>query len=116
MTVVWLGGFALLLQLCLSFGHVHVFSLTTPRVAATELTVGKSSIGGQERTPSGLPDDDYCSICAMIYHAAAGLLPAPPLIANPAEFSQVSHEFFIKRFSFSVSRRLLFNTRAPPLA
>lgn len=115
MTAVWLGGFALLLQLCLSFGHVHVFSLTTPRAAATELTVGKAS-GGQEHTPSGLPDGDYCPICAMMYLAAAALLPAPPLIADLAEFSQVSHQYFVERFSFSVSRHLLFHTRAPPLA
>lgn len=116
MVTVWLGVFALLLQQYLSFGHVHVPDRIASRAVATELAVGKSLPAGEERTPSGFPGED-CPICAAIMLlSAAGLLPAPPLVAGPAEFSHLTHQVFIERFSFDVPRHLLFHTRAPPLA
>jgi hypothetical protein len=115
MTTVWLGVFALLLQQCLSFGHVHVDPIAS-RAVVTEHAVGKSTAAGDEQTPRRPPSED-CPICAaMMLLSAAGVLPAPPLVAGPAEFSQLAHQVFIERFSFSVSRHLLFHTRAPPLA
>jgi hypothetical protein len=115
MVTVWLGVFALLLQQYLSFGHIHIPNRIASRALVTELAVSRSVAAGPERTPSGLPDED-CPICAaMTQLSAAGLLPAPPLVAGPAEFSQLAHQAFIERFSFGVSRHLLFQTRAPPL-
>jgi hypothetical protein len=114
MVTVWLGVFALLLQQYLSFGHVHFYQ-TASRVAAIE-HVGRSTAAGKEQTPSG-PSDEDCPICAaMTLLSAAGLLPASPLVAGPAEFSQLAHQAVIERFNFGVSRYLLFHTRAPPLA
>jgi hypothetical protein len=115
MATVWLGVFALLLQQYLSFGHTHVDRIAS-RSVVTEHAVGKSTAAGEEQTPSGPPGED-CPICAaMMLLSAAGVLPAAPLVAGPAEFSQLTHQVFIERFSFSVSRHLLFHTRAPPLA
>jgi Protein of unknown function (DUF2946) len=112
---VWLGVFALLLQQHLSFGHLHVDRITS-RAVATEHAAGKATAKGEQQTPSG-PSDEDCPICAtMMLLSAAGLLPAAPLVAGPAEFSQLAHQVFLERFSFSVSRHLLFHTRAPPLA
>jgi hypothetical protein len=116
-----LGLFALLLQLSLSFGHVHARDVLGPRsLAATsagvEAAVTKSSSAtGQDQIPSGLPDDN-CPICTTMQMAASGLLPAPPSIAGPAEFAQVSRQALIEEFNFGVTRRILFQTRAPPLA
>jgi hypothetical protein len=115
MATVWLGVFALLLQQYLSFGHVHLDRIA-PRAVAIEHTVGKATARGEEQTPGRSSDDD-CPICAaMMLLSAAGLLPAAPLVAGPAEFSQLAHQVFLERFSFGVSRHLLFQTRAPPLA
>jgi hypothetical protein len=112
---VWLGVFALLLQQYLSFGHIHIDRIASPAVATVH-SVGKSTARGDEQTPSG-PSDEDCPICAaMMLLSAAGLLPAAPLVAGPAEFSQLGHQAFLERFSFSLSRHLLFHTRAPPLA
>jgi len=116
MVTVWLGVFALLLQQYLSFGHIHVPDRIASRTLVTELAVGKSLPAGGERIPSRLPDEN-CPICTAIMQlSAAGLLPAPPLVAGPAEFSELAHQVVIERFSFGVSRHLLFHTRAPPLA
>jgi hypothetical protein len=107
-----LGLFALLLQLFLSFGHVHVRGPLVPTLAGLE--VGKSTTPGQQQIPSGLPDDD-CPICAAMHVAASGLLPAPPSVAAPADFAQVSHQAFIEEFTLGVRRHTLFQTRAPPI-
>jgi hypothetical protein len=115
MATVWLGVFALLLQQYLSFGHIHLDRIA-PRAAAIEHAVRKATAPSQQQTPSG-PSDDDCPICAaMMLLSAAGLLPAAPLVAGPAEFSQLAHQVFLERFNFAVSRHLLFQTRAPPLA
>jgi hypothetical protein len=108
-----LGLFALLLQLFLSFGHLHVRGPLAPTLAGP--VVGKSTVLGQEKIPSGLPDDD-CPICAAMHVAASGLLPAPPSVAAPADFAQVSHQAFIEEFNLGVRRHTLFQTRAPPIA
>jgi hypothetical protein len=112
---VWLGVFALLLQQYLSFGHVHVDRIAS-RAVASEHTVGKATAAGDQQKPSG-PSDEDCPICAaMMLLSAAGVLPAAPLVAGPAEFSQLARQVFLEPFSFSLSRHLLFHTRAPPLA
>ena len=115
--VAGLGLFALLLQLFLSFDHVHVDGLIAPRAAADASVVAtsKSTAPAQEETPSRLPDDD-CPICATMHLAASALLPAPPCIAVSLNFSYVSHQTLIDAFDFRVSRHVLFQTRAPPIA
>jgi hypothetical protein len=112
MVTVWLGVFALLLQQYLSFGHIHV-----DRIASrAEHTVANARAAGEQQKPSG-PSNEDCPICAaMMLLSAAGVLPAAPLVAGPAEFSQLARQVFLERFSFSLSRHLLFHTRAPPLA
>jgi hypothetical protein len=120
MGVAGLGLFALLLQLFMSFGHVHIHALIVQRAAADSSVVvegaaSKSTVPTQEQTPSRLPDDD-CPICATMHLTASGLLPAPPCIAVALSFSYVSHQTLIDAFDFRVSRHVLFQTRAPPIA
>jgi hypothetical protein len=111
-----LGLFALVLQLFLSFGHVHARDLMTPRAFAVAAAVGKSSQPpGQEQIPSGLPDDD-CPLCATMHMAASGLPPAPPSIAGPVDFAHVLHRTSLEAFGLGVTRHVLFQTRAPPIA
>jgi hypothetical protein len=118
MGVAGLGLFALLLQLFLSFGHVHVREFIAGRAAADAsvvAAVNESTAPAQEQTPSKLPDDD-CPICATMHLTASGLLPAPPCVAASLSFSHVSHQALIESFEFRVSRHVLFQTRAPPIA
>lgn len=118
MSVAGLGLFALLLQLFLSFGHVHVRELIAPRAAADASVVeysAKSTAPTREQTPGRLPDHD-CPICAAMHLTATGLLPSPPGVAASLSFSYISHLGLIEEFDFPVSRHALFLTRAPPIA
>jgi len=108
-----LGLFALLLQLFLSFGHVHVGKLLAPRPLLLT-AVGKSAPADQQQIPNGIPDDD-CQICTTMHMAASGLLPAPPFVVLPAPFGQVAPHSFIEEFNLGVTRHILFQTRAPPI-
>jgi hypothetical protein len=114
-----LGLFALLLQLFLSFGHLHSRDLFVPRAPAAadaQAAISKSpSAPGQEQIPSGIPDDN-CPICATMHLAASGLLPPPPSVVGPAEFAHLLHRAFIEEFELGVRRHTLFQTRAPPFA
>jgi hypothetical protein len=115
MVTVWLGVFALLLYQIVSFGHVHVDRFAS-RALATEHTVAKATAADEQQIPGG-PSDEDCPICAaMMLLSAAGLLPAAPLVAAAAEFSQLAQKVFIESFGLGASRHILFQTRAPPLA
>jgi len=113
--VAGLGFFALLLQLFLSFGHVHVCESMAPRAEADASAASKSTAPSQEQTPSRLPDDD-CPICATMHLAASGLLPEPPCVGTSLSFSHVSHQILIDACDFRTNRHILFHTRAPPIA
>lgn len=114
-----LGLFALLLQLFLSFGHLHSRDVFVPRAPASadaQAALGKSpSAPGQEQIPSGIPDDN-CPICATMHMAASGLLPPPPSVVGPVELAHVLRQVLIEEFNFGVRRHILFQTRAPPFA
>jgi hypothetical protein len=120
MGVAGLGLFALLLQLFLSFGHVHVHEVMALAAVAGESAQAraaavKSTTPVREQIPNRLPEDD-CPICAAMHLTASGLLPAPPSFAAAVGFSHVSHRILIESFDFWTIRHLLFQTRAPPFA
>lgn len=83
--------------------------------AGAHAVASKSKAPTREQAPGGLPDDD-CPICATMHLTACGLLPAPPCVAASLSFSYVRHQAFIEAFDFRVSRHVLFQTRAPPIA
>jgi len=113
------GIFALLLQLFLSFGHVHARGPFAAWVLLTASAWGQAAVDksspGQDQLPSGIPSDD-CPICATMYMAGSGLLPAPPSVEHLAEFANVSHHTFFEAIVLGVTRHSLFQTRAPPIA
>ena len=111
-----LGLFALLLQLALSFGHIHPEDLVGTTAAGIETVAGKapSANPAQDRHAPGTPHDD-CPICAVMHLAGTIVLPDPPVLALPAQFT-------IAVFSTNdlvalvVPRRPPFQTRAPPIS
>ena len=111
-----LGLFALLLQLALSFGHIHPEDLLGGSAVGIEATAGSAQPAGpdQERHPAGAPHDD-CPICAVMHLAGTIVLPDPPALAVPAQFT-VAVFFADDLVSIVIPRRLPFQTRAPPLA
>jgi hypothetical protein len=116
-----LGLFALLLQLALSFGHIHLeglraslgtFSDTTAASAKDQNTVAAPD--GQKKN-SGHSEDD-CPICSTMHMAAAGAQPIPPVLFVPFDYSFVLPPTIVEKFLYRVPKYALFQTRAPPAA
>jgi hypothetical protein len=116
-----LGLFALLLQLALSFGHIHPETLR-PALASLSGSPAQHTAGkdvatvpdDQKQSPGGNPEDD-CLICLTMHMAAAGAQPSPPLLFVPVQFSEVLPPNIVEKFLFRVPRHTLFQTRAPPI-
>jgi hypothetical protein len=111
-----LGLFALLLQLTLSFAHIHPEDLLGASAGAAERIAGKAQPAGpgQDRRIPGAPHDD-CPICSVMHLAGTIVLPGAPALALPTEFTVAS---FVADdlVSTAIPRRLPFQTRAPPVA
>jgi hypothetical protein len=109
-----LGLFALLLQLTLSFAHIHPEDvLGAPGIA--EAAAGTAPADrDQDRNAPGAPHDD-CPICAVTHLAGTVVLPHPPALALPTAFTVApfAGEDFVTTV---IPRWLPFQTRAPPLA
>ena len=110
-----LGLFALLLQLTLSFAHIHPEDLLPSAVGIADEVAGSASADrDQDRHAPGAPHDD-CLICAAMHLAGTIVLPNPPALALPTAFTLAT--FAAEDFVTTVvPRRLPFQTRAPPAA
>jgi hypothetical protein len=107
-----LGLLALVVQLALSFGHLHLKDTGLVSVAAPALA--GHSLPSPQQIPPGHPDDD-CPICIALHLAAAGVAPLAPSIALPSEFTEKVQPPSAVRL-LSPVRYVLFRTRAPPTA
>jgi len=111
----WLALAALALQLCLSFGHVHLDAVR--RIDATVAASGPQ-VHSAKSLPAQHPGDDgddYCAICASIYLASSSFVPAAPVLPVPL-LSHVVEHFARGETGFIAPQRLAFQSRAPPLA
>ena len=111
-----LGLFALLLQLSLSFGHIHADDLLPRGLAGVA-----DHLAGKPQPPAKGPDGqtpashDDCPICAVMHLAGTIVLPGAPSLSLPTQFTPT--DFVPADFAYvSVPRRLPFQTRAPPTA
>jgi hypothetical protein len=117
----WPGLAALVLQIMLSFGHVHVGNVHFSAVAAASSAVAKALHITTAPSPQKLPaqhhgdDDDYCAICASIFLASTSLAAQAPLLPAPPGFERATLTFDA-RAGFDVSRPIFFRSRAPPFA
>jgi hypothetical protein len=111
-----LGLFALLLQLALSFGHVHPEDLLGPSAARIGAVAGEAQPASpaQDRHPPGGPHDD-CPICSIMHLAGTIVLPEPPVLPSPTQFA-VAVFSADDLVSTVIPRRPPFQTRAPPIA
>jgi hypothetical protein len=111
-----LALFALLVQLVVSFGHVHVPGAVSGRpLALAGLQTDGKTQSGEHQVPAGVPDDD-CPICAVMHLVASGLLPVLAWIFVAAKFTEIAHQLFLDSFNPGFARHVLFQTRAPPFA
>ena len=111
----WLGLAAMLLQLVLSFGHVHLDGIRGgPSAAVAADAKAPSSQPSPAQNPAN-DGDSYCPICAAIHLASTSFLPDAPVLPVPFTSQTVEH-FSQFAFAFVAPQRTAFQSRAPPLA
>jgi hypothetical protein len=103
----WAAGFALALQLVLSFGHIHLDQ------GSSTLTAAASQL--QPNTPD---DDrgsghDFCAICAALNLTASSVLPTVAVPATPLDHPH-SWTAVLRPAQVSYRVHFLFQPRAPP--
>ena len=116
-----LGLAALVLQIVLSFGHIHVGNVHVGGAAWASGAVAKvlhlKAAPARQELPAQHPsdDDDYCAICASIFLASTSLAAQPPQLPVPLGFERIALTFALEQGAI-VSRPVFFRSRAPPAA
>jgi Protein of unknown function (DUF2946) len=115
----YLALFALVFQLALTFGHVHL-DRAAPISEAKSTVAGADASNATQVTPPDPTDrhdrtDDHCPICTLIHLAGALVLAEPPSLPLPDISVRVPSEPPLA-FDFPSPQRPLFAARAPPTA
>jgi hypothetical protein len=111
----WCALAALVLQLVLSFAHVHLEggSATAPGLALAAPAADTANPPSNNE-PKGHPGD-FCAICALI-QLAGTLTPATaPVLELPVVFSPVPFAVHTDR-DLAAAAPLSFQARGPPIA
>jgi hypothetical protein len=112
-----LSLFALMLQMAVSFGHMHADDLglqTLGTVHQLPFSSGQSPAAPSKQNNSSAPDD-YCPICASMALLATGIPSLPPILTVPGTIARV---WVATTPIYGVTPRitLSFQARAPPSA
>jgi hypothetical protein len=113
----WLALAAMVLQLVLSFGHMHPEDFFPPAGPGAKILAAADSGAAPQVPAKPAPGDaahDDCAICANMQMAAALLLPDPVLLLPPADFGMAAPRVTIALL-LTAPPHLLFQTRAPPI-
>jgi hypothetical protein len=108
----WLALFALVLQLALTFGHVHVDGLPGGTSTRIEASAGAPAPTGNDGPNAA---GDYCALCALL-HLAGTLVPVAITLLLPVIFTQSRPPDAGLCFALPARRSASFAARAPPLA
>ena len=105
--------FALLLQLALSFGHLHVAHADQPGLAAVEASDAGST--PQPQHPDHDHDAQYCAIYAILALLTGAQTAAAPVVAMPAAYATTVLAGATTGVRL-VARLDAFRSRAPPIS
>jgi Protein of unknown function (DUF2946) len=113
----WLALFALVINLSLSFGHVHSFDgrAISAGPFAKFVSAATQDDGSKPAHPGDDGADTLCPICMASSAIGTALLSTPP--ALPVEFAVSTIAPPITRDFIRIERpRVAFQSRGPPLA
>jgi hypothetical protein len=116
-----LALFALALQFCLAFGHIHpddiYGSVGRPLSSAAEIALPKAdSPQSFSRDHVASHADDFCAICETMVMLGTSATPEAPQMPAPAPIVRPARHF-ARTTALSVApRRAPFQSRAPPIA
>jgi hypothetical protein len=115
-----LALFALVLQFCLAFGHIHPEDIYGPAevtLAAGDL-IALPPIEAARSIPADQPwstADALCQICLSVSLLAVSFVPDAPRLPLPPAFRSTEQARYIGDI-FVAARRSPVQPRAPPLA
>lgn len=104
--------FALLLQLALAFGHVHVLKAGEPLTVVAAATTGDAA-GSTQPDSDHRHHGDYCAICAVMTLLGGAQAAAAPTLLPPLAFVSAARgaaDVAIR----AASEHAAFRSRAPP--
>ena len=105
----WLALFALVVQLSLSFGHVHL-SVSQPALKSAQ-----SVIGDIDPTAASPADDsDDCLVCLTIYLTGTSINPIGPILLVPVRSVWIEPAL-LSDVPVTPPPYRSFDARAPPL-
>jgi hypothetical protein len=111
---------ALLVQLVLSFAHIHKHDLAFSgfaRADVASLTDARSIQQAVTQQPSRLADDDdHCPICFSGFLLSNSSLPDAPVTLRSLQFAEIDRPFNPLSDGVIQPRRMAFLSRAPPTA
>jgi hypothetical protein len=116
----YLGLAALLVQLVLSFGHIHKHDIAfsrSDRSDVVSLTHARSMPQAATQQPSRLADDDdHCPICFSGFLLSNSSLPDAPVTLRLLQLAEVDCRFNPVSDQVFQPRHVAFLSRAPPVA
>lgn len=116
-----LALFALALQFCLAFGHIHpediYGSVGRPLSGAVEIALPTaSSPQSLTRDYAANHADDFCAICETMFMLGSSATPEAPQLLSQAPIVRPARHFSRAAALFVAPRRASFQSRAPPVA
>ena len=116
-----LALFALALQFCLAFGHIHPEDLygnaKRPLTNAAEIALPASG-SPQSLSANYAADraDDFCAICETMVMLGSSATPEAPQLLAPVPLIRPAQHVSRTAALFVAPRRAPFQSRAPPIA
>jgi hypothetical protein len=111
---------ALMLQLALSFAHVHKHDLAFSgfdRSGVMDAGLARPTQQAVTQQPSRLADDDdHCPICFSGFLLSNSSLPDAPLTLRSLQFAEIDRRFNPVSHQVVQPRHVAFLSRAPPVA
>jgi hypothetical protein len=116
-----LALFALALQFCLAFGHIHpddiYGSLGRPLSSAAEIALPNADAPQSlSRNYAVNHSDDFCAICETMFMLGTSATPQAPQVPAPVPITRPARHFSRVAALFVAARRAAFQSRAPPVA
>ncbi|QQO23469.1 hypothetical protein JJB98_27810 [Bradyrhizobium diazoefficiens] len=111
---------AVLLQLALSFAHVHKHDFVLSASDSSDVvSVGyaRPTLQAAEQLPARLADDDdHCPICFSNFLLSNSSIPDGPANRRSLQFAEIDRAFNPVSDLVFRSRHTAFRSRAPPAA
>jgi hypothetical protein len=115
-----LALFALALQFCLAFGHIHPQDLygsaQRPLSAATQIALPDAAPQSLSAGYAANHADDFCAICETMFMLGSSATPEAPQLLAPIPLIRPAQQVSRTAALFVAPRRAPFQSRAPPIA